>query len=216
MCLGWCLTLGLLGLLFPGALNCRSSGMAGLQGRCRDTRVSRLLPDASGPRSLCLLSGAQHPLLAAPWNKPSPPPPQQASDLQPLLGGWSRTSSLGCVLQFRPVASYKPGAGPSYPCALAAEGDPPHSGTCLPGPTPGSVTPSPAFVLSGGLGGPRTKLRSRLEPWFPKAGSPGPALGQGHLTGTQCPADRRPRQGLQAFPLPPAAPHPALQCMAGC
>lgn len=125
VCLGWCLTLGLLGLLFPGALNCRSSGMAGLQGRCRDTRVSRLLPDASGPRSLCLLSGAQHPLLAAPWNKPSPPPPQQASDLQPLLGGWSQTSSLGCVLQFRPVASYKPGAGPSYPCALAAEGDPP-------------------------------------------------------------------------------------------
>ena len=46
--------------------------------------------------------------------------------------------------------------------------------------------------------------------------SPGPALGQGHLIGTRCPADKQPRQGLQAFPLPPAAPHPALQCMAGC
>lgn len=95
VCLGWCLTLGLLGLLFPGALNCRSSGMAGLQGPCRDTGVSRLLPDASGPRSLCLSSRAQHPLLAAPWNKPSAPPPQQASGLQPLLGDWSRNILSG-------------------------------------------------------------------------------------------------------------------------
>lgn len=96
VCLGWCLTLGLLGLLFPGALNRRSSGMAGLQGPCRDTGVSRLLPDASGPRSLCLSSGAQHPLLAAPWNKSTPPPPQQASGLQPFLGDSRRILSGLC------------------------------------------------------------------------------------------------------------------------
>ena len=142
VCLGWCLTLGVLGRLFPGALNRRSSGMAGLQGPCRDTGVSRLVSDASGARSLCLSSGARHPLLAAPWNKPTPPPPQQALGLQPFLGDSSCILS-GCVLQLWPVASREPGAGTSCPCALAARADPPalrrlpfwaHSWLCRPQP----------------------------------------------------------------------------------
>ena len=137
-------------------------------------------------------------------------PPAFAGQLEPEHSLWAVFSSFGLWL---PTSQE---LGHPTPVPWQQREIPPHSGTCLPGPTPGSVAPSPAFVLSGGLGGPHTKLRSRLEPWFPKAGSPGPALGQGHLIGTRCPADRLPRQGLQAFPLPPATPHPALQCMAGC
>lgn len=40
------------------------------------------------------------------------------------------------------------------------------------------------------------------------AGTPGRPVG--------APTDKRPRQGLQAFPLPATAPHPALHCMASC
>ena len=87
--------------------------------------VQAFLPDASGPRSLCLSSGAQHPLLAAPWNKPSAPPPQQASGLQPLLGNWSRNILSGLCSPVSACGFPQARSWTSYPCALAAEGDPP-------------------------------------------------------------------------------------------
>ena len=126
VCLGWCLTLGLLGLLFPGALNCRSSGMAGLQGPCRDTGVSRLfclMPQARG--AFASRAGHSTPFWQLRGTSPVLPHPSRPRASSLCWATGAGTFSLGCVLQFRPVASHKPGAGTSYPCALAAEGDPP-------------------------------------------------------------------------------------------
>lgn len=63
------------------------------------------------------------------------------------------------------------------------------------------LAPSPPpglLILSGGLGGPNTKLKTKGQ--VSQGCQPGPVLG--HLVGTLVPqlTEKQPRQGLQAFP----------------
>lgn len=153
--------------------------MAGLQGRCRDTRVSRLLPDASGPRSFCLLSGAQHPFWQLRGTSPALPHPSRprTSSLCWAAGAkhplWAVFSSFGLWL------SLQARSWAVLPCAPAAEGDPPHSGTCLPGPTLLLCRPSPAFAPVWRPGGPRTNLEEQVGALAPQGRQPRPCPGAG-------------------------------------
>lgn len=122
-------------------------------------------------------------------NKPSPPHPSRprtsslcwAAGANILSGLCSPVSACG-FLQARSWAV--------LPLRPGSRGRSPHSGTCLPGPTPGSGRPSPAFVLSGGLGGPAyLNLRAGWSPGSPRPAAQALPWGGDTLTGTQCRRD---------------------------
>lgn len=111
------------------------------------------------PRSLCLTSGAQHPLLAAPAEL-CPHPPQHTTCFLQGLGEPSHLSS-GLCSRYGLLFPKSQELGCSR--ALAKQWEiPPHSGISLPRPDPGfAITPGSLLILSGGLGGPNTKLKTK-------------------------------------------------------
>lgn len=166
--------------------------------------------DTTGCPGFCLTPQARKPL---PLERGTAPPSgSSVEQAQPLPHpSRPRTSSLAGRLEpnilsglCSPVSAcgfLQARAGPSYPAPWQQReiSTPRH----LPlGQLSSWAWPSPACLLSCKV----WRLRSQHQPeeqvgaLVPKAGSPGPALGRGHLDSTQCPGHKTAETGSPGFP----------------
>ena len=145
--------------------------MVGLWRYSRDPGIPGLHSEPPGPRSLCLTSGAQHPLLAAPAELGPPRSPPAHLLPPPVSGRMSHLSGLGApdmACGFRRARSWDVLGLGCLPLSSGETMGDPTSGISLRRPDSGFATPGPTLLLSGGLSGPNTKLKTSGQ-----VGSPG-------------------------------------------